>query len=250
MQAAERRVSARPSRLPSIAARLAGLDWAALEAQLDERGYARTPPLLTDEECSALVGLYGEDRRFRSRVDMARYRFGVGEYQYFAAPLPGPVAALRTHAYPHLAAIANRWASALGASARYPAALPAFLRVCAKEGQTKPTPLLLRYKVGGYNCLHQDLYGAVAFPLQMTWALSRRGVDFEGGENLLVEQRPRAQSRGEVIALEQGEALIFPTNHRPVRGASGSHRVAMRHGVSRIHSGERYTLGVIFHDAA
>ena len=139
MQAAERRVSARPSTppspLPSIAARLAGLDWAALEAQLDERGYARTPPLLTDEECSALVGLYGEDRRFRSRVDMARYRFGVGEYQYFAAPLPGPVAALRTHAYPHLAAIANRWASALGASARYPAALPAFLRVCAKEGQ-------------------------------------------------------------------------------------------------------------------
>jgi hypothetical protein len=160
------------------------------------------------------------------------------------------VAALRAHAYPQLAAIANRWESALGAALRYPADLAAFLRVCAEQGQTKPTPLLLRYKAGGYNCLHQDLYGAVAFPLQMTWALSRRGVDFEGGESLLVEQRPRAQSRGEVIALEQGEALIFPTNHRPVRGASGFHRVAMRHGVSRIHSGERYTLGVIFHDAA
>jgi hypothetical protein len=247
-------VSARPprlpSRLPSIAARLAGLDWPGLEAQLDERGYARTPPLLTDEECGALVKLYGDERRFRSRVDMARYRFGVGEYQYFASPLPGPVAALRAHAYPHLAAIANRWASALGAPGRYPADLAAFLAICAEQGQTKPTPLLLRYESGGYNCLHQDLYGAVAFPLQMTWALSRRGVDFEGGESLLVEQRPRAQSRGEVIALERGEALIFPTNHRPVRGASGYHRVALRHGVSRIHSGERYTLGVIFHDAA
>ena len=163
---------------------------------------------------------------------------------------PGPSRRFATHAYPHLAAIANRWESALGAPGRYPADLAAFLRICAEQGQTKPTPLLLRYKSGGYNCLHQDLYGAVAFPLQMTWALSRRGVDFEGGESLLVEQRPRAQSRGEVIALEQGEALIFPTHHRPVRGASGYHRVAMRHGVSRIHSGERYTLGVIFHDAA
>ena len=170
-------MSARPSLPPSIAVRLAGLDWPALDAELDERGYARTPPLLTGEECGALVGLYGEERRFRSRIDMARYRFGVGEYQYFASPLPGPVAALRAHAYPHLAAIANRWASALGAPGRYPADLAAFLRICADHGQTKPTPLLLRYKVGGYNCLHQDLYGAVAFPLQMTWALSRRGVD-------------------------------------------------------------------------
>jgi hypothetical protein len=243
-------MNARPCGLPAIGARLAGLDWAALEAQLDERGYARTPPLLTQEECAALVALYGDARRFRSRVDMGRYRFGVGEYQYFASPLPGPVAALRAHAYPHLAAIANRWASALEAPQRYPAGLSDFLRVCAGQGQTKPTPLLLRYKAGGYNCLHQDLYGAVAFPLQMTWALSRRGVDFEGGESLLVEQRPRAQSRGEVIALEQGEGLIFPTNHRPVPGARGMHRVAIRHGVSRLHSGERYTLGVIFHDAA
>jgi len=233
-----------------VAARLAELDWAALEAQLDERGYARTPPILEPEECRALVGLYGEAQRFRSRVDMERYRFGVGEYQYFASPLPDTVAALRTDAYPYLAAIANRWEAALGARLRYPADLAAFLRICAVQGQTKPTPLLLRYKAGGYNCLHRDLYGAVAFPLQMTWALSRRGVDFEGGENLLVEQRPRAQSRGEVIALEQGEALVFPTNHRPVRGARGTHRVAMRHGVSRIHSGARYTLGVIFHDAA
>jgi hypothetical protein len=232
-----------------VAARLAGLDWAALEAQLDERGYARTPPVLTADECVALVRLYGEPR-FRSRVDMARYRFGVGEYQYFAAPLPGPVAALRMHAYRYLSAIANRWETALGTPTRYPGDLAAFLRICAEQGQTKPTPLLLRYNVGGYNCLHQDLYGAVAFPLQMTWALSRRGVDFEGGESVLVEQRPRAQSRGEVIALDQGEALIFPTRHRPVRGASGFHRVAMRHGVSRIHAGERFSLGVIFHDAA
>ena len=169
-----------PSLLPSIAARLAGLGWAALEAQLDERGYARTPPLLTEDECGALVKLYGDERRFRSRVDMARYRFGVGEYQYFASPLPGSVAALRAHAYPHLATIANRWASALGAPGRYPADLAAFLRVCAEQGQMKPTPLLLRYTAGGYNCLHQDLYGAVAFPLQMTWALSRRGVRFRG----------------------------------------------------------------------
>ena len=234
----------------SVAARLAGLDWAALEAQLDERGYARTPPILVPEECRALVALYGDARRFRSRVDMARYRFGEGEYQYFASPLPDAVAALRTHAYPHLAAIADRWEAALSTRGRYPADLAAFLERCAAQGQTKPTPLLLRYTAGGYNCLHQDLYGSVAFPLQMAVALSRRGADFEGGESVLVEQRPRAQSRGEVIALEQGEGLVFPTRYRPVRGPRGYHRVAMRHGVSRVHSGERYTLGVIFHDAA
>jgi hypothetical protein len=160
------------------------------------------------------------------------------------------VAALRTACYPPLAAIASRWEVALGSRTRYPDELGGFLQICAEHGQGKPTPLLLRYMGGGYNCLHQDLYGDVAFPLQMTWALSRRGVDFDGGENLLVEQRPRAQSRGEVIALEQGEALIFPTRYRPVRGARGVYRAAMRHGVSRLHRGERYTLGIIFHDAA
>ena len=164
---------------------------------------------------------------------------------------PGPSRRCARTPIRTLAAIANRWEAALGAADTLPGRpRPPSSRICAEQGQTKPTPLLLRYAAGGYNCLHQDLYGAVAFPLQMTWALSRRGVDFEGGESLLVEQRPRAQSRGEVIPLEQGEALIFPTHHRPVRGASGFHRVAMRHGVSRIHSGERYTLGVIFHDAA
>ena len=246
LHAVERGVSA-PG---SIATRIERLDWAAFEAALDEQGYARTPPVLTAPECAALIRLYADERRFRSRIDMARYRFGVGEYKYFAAPLPEPVAALRTACYPPLAAIASRWEVALGSRTRYPDELGRFLRICAQHGQGKPTPLLLRYTGGGYNCLHQDLYGAVAFPLQMTWALSRRGMDFDGGENLLVEQRPRAQSRGEVIALEQGEALIFPTKYRPVHGARGVYRAAMRHGVSRVHRGERYTLGVIFHDAA
>lgn len=234
----------------SIAARLARLDWPALEGSLEERGYARTPPLLTAGECAGLIALYPDSRRFRSRVDMARHRFGVGEYKYFAPPLPEPVAALRAHAYPPLAAIANRWETALGAERRFPADLTGFLEICAGRGQTRPTPLLLRYEAGGFNCLHQDLYGEVAFPLQITIALSRRGVDFTGGESLLVEQRPRAQSRGEVIALERGEALIFPTRYRPARGAAGHHRVTVRHGVSRILSGRRYSLGIIFHDAA
>ena len=234
----------------ALAERVAALDWAGLAADLDERGYARTPPVLTRDECAALVALYADEARFRSHVDMARYRFGVGEYKYFAAPLPAPVAALREHAYPHLAALANRWEAALGGAPRFPGDLRAFLDLCAARDQRKPTPLLLRYQAGGYNCLHQDLYGPVVFPLQMTWALSRRGTDFTGGESLLVEQRPRAQSRGEVIALEQGEALVFPTHHRPVRGARGVYRAAIRHGVSRIHSGERFTLGIIFHDAA
>jgi len=245
MQAVRGRLSA----APSLAARLSGLDWPALERMLDERGYARAA-LLGGRECAELIALYSEQQRFRSHVDMARYRFGVGEYRYFARPLPEMVAALRAHAYPPLAAIANRWQASLGERSRFPPDLERFLRVCAERGQTRPTPLLLRYEAGGFNCLHQDLYGEVAFPLQITIALSRRGVDFEGGESLLVEQRPRAQSRGEVIALEQGEALVFPTRYRPVRGTHGHHRVTMRHGVSRILSGCRYSLGIIFHDAA
>ena len=185
---------------------------------------------------------------------MARYKFGVGEYRYFAAPLPPLVETLRRHAYPPLAAIANRWEAALSSSGRglavvHPASLDGLLALCRRRGQTKPTPLLLHYETGGYNCLHQDLYGDVVFPLQLTCFLSRRGGDYTGGDFLLVEQRPRAQSRGEAIATEQGEIVIFATRYRPVEGARGVSRSAMRHGVSRVTSGSRYTLGVIFHDA-
>jgi len=240
----------RLSETPSLEERLAALDWERLERSLWEWGWAKTAPLLAPAECGALVDLYSDDRHFRRRIDMERYRFGRGEYKYFAAPLPPLVAALRTGAYPRLAAIADRWEAALGGRRRWPADLAGLLAVCAQHGQTKPTPLLLQYDVGGYNCLHQDLYGEVAFPLQITCALSRRGADYTGGESLLVEQRPRAQSRGDVVTLEQGEALIFATRPRPARGARGYHRVSVRHGVSRLHSGNRSTLGVIFHDAA
>jgi hypothetical protein len=234
---------------PSIAERLARLDWAAIGASLDEWGHARTPVLLTPAECAELRALYTEETRFRSRVDMARFRFGVGEYKYFADPLPTVVGELREHAYAPLAAIANRWEAALKTRVRHPADLTGLLALCARRGQTKPTPLLLHYLSGGYNCLHQDLYGEVVFPIQLTVLLSEPGKDFEGGEFLLVEQRPRAQSRGSVVDLDQGEAVIFTTRHRPVAGARGHYRGNMRHGVSRLLSGERYTLGVIFHDA-
>jgi hypothetical protein len=234
----------------SVASRVAGLAWDAVERDLDEHGYATTGPLLTAAECGDLIALYADESRFRSRIDMARYRFGEGEYKYFGHPLPSVVSDVREHAYPCLARVANRWMEALDLRERFPPSLAGLLARCARHGQRKPTPLLLRYQTGGYNCLHQDLYGAVAFPLQITVVLSRRGHDYTGGESLLVEQRPRAQSRGEVITLEQGEALIFPTRHRPVRGARGAYRTTIRHGVSRIRSGERYALGVIFHDAA
>ena len=235
---------------PSIADRLGGLDWAAIGASLDEWGFARTPSLLTGEECAMLRTFYGEDARFRSRVDMARFRFGVGEYKYFAAPLPPAVEELRLHAYPPLAAVANRWEAALGTRSRHPDSLAGLIALCARRGQKKPTPLLLRYEAGGYNCLHQDIYGDVVFPIQLTVLLSEPGKDFQGGEFLLVEQRPRAQSRGSVVPLEQGEAVIFTTRHRPVAGTRGAYRANMRHGVSRLLGGERYTLGVIFHNAA
>ena len=232
-----------------IAARLAALDWEALERSLWELGYAKTPPVLTPAECEALVALYADDSRFRSRVDMARYRFGEGDYKYLAHPLPPLVEALRAHAYPRLATLANAWEQTLGTQVRYPPDLDGLLALCRRHGQTKPTPLLLHYEAGGYNCLHQDLYGDVAFPLQITAFLSRRGVDYDGGDFLLVEQRPRAQSRGEAIHTEQGELVIFPTRHRPVAGTRGWFRTTMRHGVSRITRGSRYTLGIIFHDA-
>jgi len=232
-----------------IADRLAALDWEAIGRSLDQWGYAKTPPVLTPDECAALIALWPDETRFRSRIDMARYRFGEGEYRYFAHPLPPVVEALRIRAYPPIAAIANRWQKALGARARYPGDLAALLERCRRKGQTRPTPLMLRYEAGGYNCLHQDVYGAVVFPIQLTCFLSRRSVDYTGGDFLLVEQRPRAQSRGESVATEQGEIVIFTTRHRPVRGARGVYRAAMRHGVSRVLTGRRWTLGVIFHDA-
>ncbi len=233
----------------ALARRCTGLPWEALAASLDARGYATTGPFLDAAECAALVDLYGDERRFRSRVDMARFRFGEGEYKYFAAPLPEPVAILRQALYPQLAPVANRWADRLGAREHFPADLAAMTKLCARHGQTRPTPLLLRYGKGGYNCLHQDLYGKVAFPLQLTVLLSDPEADFTGGEFVLVEQRPRAQSVAHVVPLARGEAVIFTTRYRPARGTRGWHRVALRHGVSEIRSGERYTLGVIFHDA-
>ncbi len=233
----------------SIEARLERVDWAEVAQALDERGWATTPPLLTAAECAELIRVYADERRFRSRVDMAHFRFGVGEYKYFAHPLPPVVRELRRHAYPRLAPMATAWETTLGTDQRYPTDLDGFLAVCAKHGQTKPTPLLLRYEPGGYNCLHQDIYGDVAFPLQMTCLLSRPGQDFTGGEFLLVEQRPRAQSRGTVRALRRGEALAFTTRERPVRSARGWSAAPVRHGVSTLLSGTRHTLGLVLHDA-
>ena len=233
----------------SLKARVATLDWARIGRDLDEHGYALTGTLLEPSECAALIALYPDRDRFRSRVDMTRLRYGVGEYKYFARPLPPEVLELRTALYKPLAPIANRWAKLIGGIDEYPPALAAFLKTCAEHGQERPTPLLLRYEAGGYNCLHQDLYGDVAFPLQFTCVLSRRGKDFEGGEFLLVEQRPRAQSRGEAISMDQGEAIIFTNRYRPVAGSRGHYRVNVRHGVSTLRSGYRYSLGIIFHDA-
>jgi len=216
------------------------------EAQLDARGYAVSKPLLDARGCARLAQLYDEAGIFRSRVVMARHGFGSGEYKYFAYPLPEIVAELRTTLYPQLAGIANRWND----GAEYPASLQSYLKTCHAAGQTKPTPLLLRYGPGDYNCLHQDIYGEHVFPLQATVLLSKPGEDFEGGEFVLTEQRPRMQSRVEVVPLRQGEAVVFPVRYRPVQGTRGAYRVNMRHGVSRLQSGHRMTLGIIFHDAS
>jgi hypothetical protein len=230
--------------------RIDALDWAAAENSLSVRGYAVTAPVLTAEECAELVSLYGDEKRFRSHIIMERYRFGVGDYKYFENPLPGVVASLRGSAYPHLAKIANRWAEALGdRGAAYPLVHAEFLNICHNAGHKKPTPLVLHYEAGGFNCLHQDLYGEVSFPLQMVLLLGQEGRDWEGGEFILVEQQPRAQSKAEVIKGNQGQAIIFTTRYRPVKGTRGYYRVNLRHGVSRIHHGTRYTLGIIFHDA-
>ena len=234
----------------TIGDRVAALDWARIERDLDAQGYATTGPLIRAAECTELIALYSDRDRFRSRIVMERHRYGVGEYKYFSRPMPPLVEELRVAMYPRLAPTANRWAERMRSRDSFPASLAEFLKVCAAHGQTRPTPLILRYEQGGYNCLHQDLYGEVAFPLQFTCALSRRGRDFEGGELLLVEQRPRAQSRGEAIALDAGEAIIFANRYRPAAGTRGFHRVNMRHGVSTIRSGIRYAMGIIFHDAA
>ena len=226
------------------------LGWMAAEDSLSTRGYAVTAPMLTAEECAELVALYGDEKRFRSHVIMERYRFGVGDYKYFENPLPQVVAGLRTAAYPHLAKIANRWAEKLGErGAPYPLIHAEFLKICHKAEQKRPTPLMLHYEAGGYNCLHQDLYGEVSFPLQMVFLLGQEGRDWEGGEFILVEQQPRAQSKAEVVRGNQGQAIIFTTRYRPVKGTRGYYRVNLRHGVSRVHRGTRYTLGIIFHDA-
>ncbi|MEW6268457.1 MAG: 2OG-Fe(II) oxygenase [Thermodesulfobacteriota bacterium] len=232
-----------------IAERVRRLDWPALGAALTERGWAKTPRLLTPAECREIVLLDADDARFRSRIDMARHRFGEGRYGYFAHPLPRLVTALRRALYRELAPVANRWMELLGIATRYPARLDGFLARCAEHGQHRPTPLLLRYEAGGYNCLHQDLYGDVAFPLQATCFLSEPGVDYGGGEFLLVEQRPRAQSRGEAIAAAQGETLLFANALRPLATRRGHVRANLRHGVGTVAWGERWALGVIFHDA-
>lgn len=228
----------------------AGLNWPDLLVGLDERGYAVLPGLLGERECKSVTALYDDEAAFRSRVVMARHNFGRGEYKYLRYPLPPLVADLRGALYPRLAPLANRWHERLGLDPGFPARLDAYLARCHAAGQQRPTPLILKYQAGDYNCLHQDLYGDLVFPIQATVLLSKPGEDFTGGEFLLVEQRPRMQSRGEVVPLGQGDAVLFAVNHRPVAGTRGDYRVAMRHGVSRLRSGHRLTLGIIFHDAA
>ena len=221
-----------------------------LGAALDRDGHAVLPGLLDAKQCAELAALYDDREAFRSRVVMARHGFGQGEYKYLAYKLPPVVQRLRETLYPLVAPTANRWQQQLGLNANFPDTLDGYLARCHAAGQQRPTPLILKYGPGDYNCLHQDLYGELVFPLQATVLLSRPGQDFAGGEFLLVEQRPRRQSKGEVVPLSQGDAVVFPVNHRPVAGTRGYYRVTMRHGVSRLHSGQRFTLGIIFHDAA
>jgi uncharacterized protein len=226
------------------------IDWERACAHLDERGFALLPSVLAKKVCQDIAVYYADDHRFRSRIEMSRYSFGQGEYKYFNYPLPGIVQELRSSIYPHLAALANQWADRLGSKLpRYPETLADFIEQCHRAGQKRPTPLLLKYGAGDFNCLHQDLYGEIVFPFQVTFFLSQRGRDFAGGEFVLAEQQPRRQSRIEVLSPDQGDAVIFSVHHRPVRGARGYYRANLRHGVSTIHSGQRYTLGIIFHDA-
>ncbi len=238
-----------PPAAADAADRVTSLDWPGIAAGLDAQGWAVLAGLLTPGECEAVAGLYAEGGRFRSRVVMARHGFGLGEYQYFAYPLPGLVAGLRDALYARLAPVANRWNETMGIAVRYPASHAGFLERCHAAGQTRPTPLLLQYGPGDYNCLHQDLYGEHVFPLQVAILLSEPGQDFEGGEFVLTEQRPRMQSRAAVVPLRRGDAVAFAVSHRPVQGSRGFYRTVLRHGVSALRSGRRHTLGVIFHDA-
>ncbi len=234
---------------PASDPRPGAIDWQRIGADLDAQGCAVFDKLLTSDECRALSPLYPDDSHFRNRIVMARHGFGRGEYKYFNYPLPDPIASLRPALYGPLSAIANRWNETMGIDVRFPADHAAFLKRCHDAGQTRPTPLLLQYDAGDYNCLHQDLYGEHVFPLQVAILLSQPGEDFTGGEFVLTEQRPRMQSRAEVVSLKQGDAVVFAVHHRPVQGTRGSYRVNLRHGVSRVKSGRRHTLGVIFHDA-
>ena len=247
--AAQQRGSPRASVSTRVAKRLARLDWEEIGSALWREGFARIPALLTQSECLELASLYTRDPPFRKTIDLGRHGFGAGEYRYFANPLPRLVEAFRVQLYPPLAHIANEWQQALGVEERYPSSLRRFLARCHAAEQRRPTPLLLHYGAGDFNRLHQDLYGAVAFPIQVTFLLSDPSRDFEGGEFLLLEQRPRMQSRGDAVALAQGEAIVFASTERPVRGSRGFHRARTRHGVSRIRRGQRTTLGIIFHDA-
>ena len=228
---------------------VAALDWDRISGDLNNHGSAVVERLLQPEECRSLAGLYREDSRFRSRVVMSRHGFGRGEYKYFSYPLPDTVGKLRTALYPWLVPIANHWHESLNVTARYPGRHSEFLARCSQAGQTQPTPLLLQYGAGDYNCLHQDLYGEHVFPLQVAILLSEPDKDFTGGEFVITEHRPRMQSRAEVIPLRQGDAVIFAVHHRPMKGTRGTYRVNLRHGVSRVRSGHRHTLGIIFHDA-
>lgn len=233
-----------------IEQRAAALDWSVVARQMDDDGFARLPALLTPEACAGLRRLFDEERRFRSRIDMARYRFGEGVYKYFDYPLPDVVQELREALYPRLAEIANHWAERLGDANRFPPELGAFLERCHGTGQERATPLMLSYEAGGYNTMHQDVYGDLTFPLQAVFGLSRPGEDYTGGELILLEQRPRAQSRATALVVQQGEGVVFTTRHKPVAGSRGHYRATLRHGVSRVESGRRMTLGVIFHDAS
>jgi uncharacterized protein len=233
----------------AIAQRLADLDWASIQESLRQHGYALTPALFTPPECASLVNLYHSEEPFRSHIVMSRYRFGRGDYKYFDYPLPAIVQDLREHSYPNLVPLANEWHKAMGMPEVYPERHSSFLEICKKNGQTRATPLLLHYECGDFNCLHQDVYGAVAFPLQLTCFLSQPDTDYEGGEFVLVEQQPRAQSKVEVITATQGQLLIFATRYRPAKGSRGYYRTTLRHGVSRLKRGVRFTLGVIFHDS-
>ena len=232
-----------------LVARVDAIDWAEAERDLDGQGCAVLNGLLTPDECRSLAALYGDDAQFRSRIVMSRHGFGRGEYKYFSYPLPQLIAEMRPTLYEQLHSIASRWNEAMGIEISYPKSHAAFLKRCHDAGQAKPTPLLLQYQEGDYNCLHQDLYGEHVFPLQVAILLSEPGRDFEGGEFVLTEQRPRMQSRAEVVPLRQGDGVAFAVHHRPVAGARGTYRVNLRHGVSRLRSGRRHTLGVIFHDA-